>query len=164
MVAAAVRPSRGRRHGLTRIERLWHVVLERAWVGDTPSEEVVMTSGEEVALGLGVTDRILDRLRGLVGVDRVFGEPVERNGATIIPAAKIRTGGGGGGGGGGDDEAMGSGEGGGFGVIAKPVGAFVIGADGDVRWEASIDVNQVVTTSAVVLILLALFMRRRRRS
>lgn len=123
-----------------------------------------MTIEEEVALGLGVTDRILDRLRELVGVDHVFGEPVERNGATVIPAAKIRTGGGGGGGGGGDDEAMGSGEGGGFGVIAKPVGAFVIGADGDVRWEASIDVNQVVTTAAVVLVLLGLFMRRGRAS
>lgn len=121
------------------------------------------TNGEEVALGLGVTDRILDRLRGMVGVDRVFGDPVERNGATVIPAAKIRTGGGGGGGGGGDDEAMGSGEGGGFGVIAKPVGAFVIGADGDVRWEPSVDVNQVVATGALVLVILAFLMRRRRR-
>lgn len=121
------------------------------------------TNGEEVALGLGVTDRILDRLRNMVGVDRVFGDPVERNGATVIPAAKIRTGGGGGGGGGGDDEAMGSGEGGGFGVIAKPVGAFVIGADGDVRWEPSVDVNQVVATGALVLVILAFLMRRRRR-
>lgn len=121
------------------------------------------TNGEEVALGLGVTDRILDRLRGMVGVDRVFGDPVERNGATVIPAAKIRTGGGGGGGGGGDDEAMGSGEGGGFGVIAKPVGAFVIGADGEVRWEPSVDVNQVVATGALVLVILAFLMRRRRR-
>lgn len=121
------------------------------------------TNGEEVALGLGVTDRILDRLRSMIGVDRVFGEPVERNGATVIPAAKIRTGGGGGGGGGGDDEAMGSGEGGGFGVIAKPVGAFVIGADGEVRWEPSVDVNQVVATGALVLVILAFLMRRRRR-
>ena len=122
-----------------------------------------MTQEEEIALGLGVTDRILDRLRGMVGVDRVFGEPIERNGATVIPAAKIRTGGGGGGGGGGDDEAMGSGEGGGFGVIGKPVGAFVISSRGEVRWQPSIDVNHVIGTAAIVLVFLSLAVRRRRK-
>ena len=99
---------------------------------------------EDLELGLGVTDRIIDRLHRYVGVERVFGSPVEREGVTVIPVAKMRTGGGGGGGGGGDDHAGGSGEGGGFGVIGKPVGVYVL-KDGRVDWQPAIDVNQIVS-------------------
>lgn len=106
---------------------------------------------KDLDMGLGVTDRIIDRVRQLVGVEHVFGEPIERGDTTVIPVAKIRTGGGGGGGGGGDDHAGGSGEGGGFGVIAKPVGVYVI-RDGTVGWEPSIDVNQVVSGAFLTVI------------
>ena len=39
---------------------------------------------------------VLDRLRNLVTTVTVFGEPVERNGVTVIPASMVISGGGGG--------------------------------------------------------------------
>ena len=68
-------------------------------------------------------------LREAMTVSRVFGEPVERDGVTVIPTAVLR--GGAGGGGGTDPETGEEGEGGGFGVIARPAGVHVI-RDGDV--------------------------------
>ncbi|MDX1450586.1 MAG: sporulation protein, partial [Acidimicrobiia bacterium] len=47
----------------------------------------------------------------MLTVRRVFGEPYERNGVTLIPAAAIRGGGGGGGGESGDGGDTGSGMG-----------------------------------------------------
>ena len=47
---------------------------------------------------------------------RVYGEPYEKNGVTLIPAAKMA--GGGGAGGGEDPSGGGSGGGGGFGIAA----------------------------------------------
>lgn len=117
---------------------------------------------KDLEMGLGVTDRIMDRVRQMVGVEQVFGEPVERDGTTVIPVAKIRTGGGGGGGGGGDDHAGGSGEGGGFAVIGKPVGVYVI-RDSTVEWEPAIDVNQIVSGAFLTLGTLVLLGRFRRR-
>ena len=52
-------------------------------------------------------------------VKRVYGDPIERDGLTIVPAADVR----GGGGGGGDSENNG---GGGFGLTARPVGVYVV--------------------------------------
>ena len=117
---------------------------------------------KDLEMGLGVTDRIMDRVRQLVGVEHVFGEPIERDGATVIPVAKIRTGGGGGGGGGGDDHAGGSGEGGGFGVSGKPVGVYVI-KDGGVEWQPSVDVNQIVSGAFLTLTTFFMFVWLRRR-
>jgi uncharacterized spore protein YtfJ len=50
---------------------------------------------------------------------------------------------GGGGGGGGRDEQGQEGQGGGFGLHARPVGAYVI-KDGNVRWTPAVDVNGIV--------------------
>ena len=88
-------------------------------------------------------------------VRRVFGEPVEKNGVTTIPAAAVRGGAGGGRGEGPDGE--GSGHGGGFAMNATPAGALVIRGD-DVRWRPAIDVNKVilgVQAVAIVAMLLA---------
>lgn len=74
--------------------------------------------------------------RDALAVKRVFGKPVERDGATIIPAAAIR----GVGGGGGDVEGNG---GGGFGLLARPVGAYVI-RDGEVRWLPARDLTRIM--------------------
>jgi uncharacterized spore protein YtfJ len=52
---------------------------------------------------------------------RVFGEPYERDDVTVIPAAVLR---GGVGGGGQDERGQQHGEGGGFGLIARPAGAY----------------------------------------
>jgi uncharacterized spore protein YtfJ len=93
----------------------------------------------------------IDSARDAMTVKRVFGEPFEKDGVTIIPAAKI----GGGAGAGGDDSKEGSGGGGGFGLSATPAGAYVV-RDGDVRWEPAIDVNRIVLGGQIVAIVLAL--------
>jgi uncharacterized spore protein YtfJ len=81
-------------------------------------------------------DEILRGAREAISVGRVFGEPHEEDGVTVIPAATVR----GGGGGGGDDENNG---GGGFGVMARPAGAYVI-RGGDVQWKPAVDPNRIV--------------------
>lgn len=73
-------------------------------------------------------------------VTRVFAGPYECDGVTVIPAAVLR---GGVGGGGGSDERGQRGEGGGFGLVARPVGAYVV-KDGTVRWRPALDLNRAV--------------------
>ena len=82
---------------------------------------------------------------------QVFGEPIERDGAVFIPAARVR----GGGGGGGDTEGAG---GAGFGITAKPAGVYVI-RDGDAQWRPAIDVNRIVLGGQIVAIVALLVLR-----
>lgn len=89
--------------------------------------------------------------RDALTVKRVFGEPIEKDGVTIIPAARI----GGGAGGGSGDSEDGSGSGGGFGLIATPAGAYVI-RDGEVTWQPAIDVNRIVMGGQIVAVVLLL--------
>ena len=90
----------------------------------------------------------LGQVGDAVTVKRVFGEPYERDGVTIIPAALV-LGGGGGGGGERPGEEGGSGSGGGFGVVARPAGAYVI-KEGRVRWTPAVDVNRIVIGCQIV--------------
>jgi uncharacterized spore protein YtfJ len=87
-------------------------------------------------------DEILDGARDAITVRRVYGEPIEQEGVTVVPAAAVR----GGGGGGGDSDGNG---GGGFGVAARPVGAYVI-RDGEVAWRPAVDVNRLAVGWQVV--------------
>jgi uncharacterized spore protein YtfJ len=80
---------------------------------------------------------------------RVFAEPYERDGVTVIPAATVA--GGGGGGGGHDEEHQQGGEGGGFGLSARPAGAYVI-KDGNVSWQPAVDVNRLVATIGAIAV------------
>jgi uncharacterized spore protein YtfJ len=89
-------------------------------------------------------DEMLTGVRDALTVKRVYGDPIERDGILIIPAAKIR----GGGGGGSDSE---NNAGGGWGMTAKPVGAFVI-RDGNVAFEPAVDVNRVVGLGVLAFI------------
>lgn len=89
-------------------------------------------------------DEMLTGARDVMTVKRVYGDPIERDGIMVIPAAKIR----GGGGGGGDNENNG---GGGFGVTAKPAGAWII-RDGNVEWEPAIDATRIATLAMLVAI------------
>src|SRR5690242_16392180 len=73
----------------------------------------------------------IERARDTMTVRRVFGDPIEKDGVTVIPAARLS----GGAGVGGDTEGNG---GGGFGVHARPAGAYVI-KDGQVTWKPAID-------------------------
>jgi uncharacterized spore protein YtfJ len=96
-------------------------------------------------------DELYERARSAISVRNVFGEAVERDGVTVIPAARVM----GGGGGGGDTEGNG---GGGFGVYAWPVGAYVI-RDGQVTWKPAVDPVRVG-----LLLLLGVFLLRRSAS
>lgn len=86
--------------------------------------------------------------RDVWSVRRVFGEAFERDGVTVIPAAVLR---GGVGGGGGQDEQGRRGEGGGFGLAARPAGAYVI-KDGVVRWRPAFDLNRAIGLVAAVAV------------
>jgi uncharacterized spore protein YtfJ len=86
--------------------------------------------------------------RDAMTVRRVFGEPCERDGVTVIPAAVVVGGMGGGSGQRGGDTGD-TGDGGGFGVIAVPAGAYSI-RDGQVRWHPAVSVNLLVAAATVV--------------
>jgi uncharacterized spore protein YtfJ len=101
-------------------------------------------------------DEMMNRMRESLRATMVYAEPVEKDGLTVIPAAVVY-----GGGGGGKGERAGEhGEGGGFGLVARPAGAFVI-ENGDVRWLPAMDAARLI--SAGVLVALALTRRWRRR-
>ena len=74
---------------------------------------------------------LISGARDVISVKRVYGEPYEKNGLTVIPAATVR---GGGGGGAGDNEDGESGGGGGFGLMARPAGAWIV-EDGNATWK-----------------------------
>jgi uncharacterized spore protein YtfJ len=91
-----------------------------------------------------------------ISVRRVFGEPYEKEGVTVIPAARVT--GGAGGGRGEAPDGEGSGTGTGLGLSAKPVGVFVI-ADGGVTWRPAVDVNRVILGGQLVAIAALLMIR-----
>jgi uncharacterized spore protein YtfJ len=81
----------------------------------------------EAQEGSELVNQLLERIGHTVGqraqAATIFGEPVEREGVTVIPVAKARFGFGGGGGAGARGEKNeGSGGGGGGGVAVSPIG------------------------------------------
>ncbi|HZP31346.1 MAG TPA: spore germination protein GerW family protein [Acidimicrobiia bacterium] len=111
-------------------------------------------------------DTLLAKAQDSITVRRVYGEPIERDGVLIIPAAKVGGGGGAGVGDGTGPGGQGSGTGTGFGVGARPVGAFVV-RNGEVTWQPAIDVTRIVLGGQIVAIvgfltIRKLFGRRRR--
>src|SRR4029078_2027311 len=75
---------------------------------------------------------VLGRAAEAAQVRRVFGEPIERDGVTVIPSASVRGGAGGGGGRGRSpkqEEGDNEGAGGGYGFMAHPAGE--LGMRGD---------------------------------
>ena len=98
---------------------------------------------------------LLDQVRDTLTVKRVFGEPYEHDGVTIVPVASVM---GGGGGGSGEEGEKGSGEGAGYGLVAKPAGIYVIKGD-DVRWQPAVDLNRIVMGGQIVGIVFLLVIR-----
>jgi uncharacterized spore protein YtfJ len=98
-------------------------------------------------------EEILEGARDAMTVQRVYGDPIVQEGVTLVPAAKI----GGGGGGGGDEENNG---GAGFGLGARPIGAYVIRGQ-EVTWVPAVDVSRIVLYSLGAFLLGALILRRR---
>src|SRR2546425_9490130 len=89
---------------------------------------------------------VVNEAKGAMRASEVFGTPYEKNGVTIIPAAKIA-----GGAGGGGDQAQPQAGGGGFGVSSRPVGALGIKSS-DVSRQAALDLHPVILMGPVVAI------------
>ena len=87
----------------------------------------------------GFIDRLAQRLGISAKASTIYGEPVERDGVTVIPAAKAMYGFGGGSG----AKAGEEGTGGGGGVAIKPVGYIEI-KDGNTRFRSIPDPERVV--------------------
>ena len=99
---------------------------------------------------------VIAQAKDTLTVKRVFGEPYEKDGVTVIPAARVQ--GGAGGGSGEDADSQGRGSGSGFGVTARPVGAFII-RDGDLSWRPAVDVNRIILGGQVVVVVALLTVR-----
>jgi uncharacterized spore protein YtfJ len=91
-------------------------------------------------------DALLQGHRDAITVKRVYGDPIERDGVTIVPAAAVM----GGTGGGGDNQGDG---GAGLGLIARPVGVWEI-RDGSVTWRPAANVNWIAFLAALVALAL----------
>jgi uncharacterized spore protein YtfJ len=97
-------------------------------------------------------------------VRRVFGDPIEKDGVTIIPVAHVA--GGGGGGTGPSDEAIDAeASGGGFGGMARPAGVYVVRAD-SVEWQPALDITLLgmagIALSALITVVVGRTLRHKR--
>jgi uncharacterized spore protein YtfJ len=113
---------------------------------------------------------VLDQARDAMTVKRVFGDPYEKDGVTIVPVANVM---GGAGAGGGSEEgarateagevaaegsARNAGYGMGYGLRASPAGVYVI-RDGEVEWEPAVDANRLMLQRTLVILLGLLILR-----
>ena len=105
---------------------------------------------------------LLGQARDAMTARRVFGEPIERDGTMLLPVASVM-----GGAGGGSGRAAGApgaegeaaeggssadeGSGYGFGMMAKPLGVYVVRGD-EVTWEPAVDRNRQLFLGAFVTI------------
>lgn len=121
-------------------------------------------------------EELLEQSRDAMTVKRVFGEPIDKDGITIIPVANVMGGGGSGSGEGpvsmggspapagvGEEGAavamaMSSGRGAGFAVRATPAGAYVI-KDGEVAWQPAMDLTRIAIMGQIVAIVFLLVLR-----
>src|SRR5207253_4189607 len=86
----------------------------------------------------------ISQAKEVITVRRVYGDPYQENGITIIPAASVM----GGGGGGGDTAGNG---GVGFGVRARPAGAGVL-KNGEAEGRPALDLNRPILVGQLVAI------------
>jgi uncharacterized spore protein YtfJ len=99
-------------------------------------------------------ERLAQKLGISANAATIYGEPVERDGVTVIPAAKAMYGFGGGAG----KKAGEEGTGGGGGVAIKPVGYIEI-KDGNTKFKAIPDPERVVKIIAVSGVMAFLLMK-----
>lgn len=91
--------------------------------------------------------RTIEKADDAMTARRVYGDPYEKNGVTIIPAARVQGGAGGGGAKAPEDRARVRGAD--SPSTPGPVGVFVVKGD-DVSWRPAIDVNRVILGGQVV--------------
>jgi len=113
---------------------------------------------------------VLNQARDAMTVKRVFGDPYEKDGTTVIPVANVMGGAGAGGGTGvgakaegASEEAVGkgaadSGYGMGYGLRASPAGVYVI-KGGEVEWKPALDMNRLTLQRAAVAVVALLVVR-----
>lgn len=105
------------------------------------SEREISAPGTESA----VIETLAERIGNSIHARTVYGEPVERQGVTVIPVAKARYGFGGGSG---SSKAGEHGTGGGGGAFVKPIGYIEI-RDGGSRFHAIRDPGAIISVIAV---------------
>jgi uncharacterized spore protein YtfJ len=109
----------------------------------------VLREAQAAASGPGqdIIERLADRVGLHAGASAVFADPVERDGVTVIPVAKVRWGFGGGSGRGIEEGSetgeIGEGSGGGGGVMASPLG-FIEIRDGRAEFKRTNDPTAAV--------------------
>jgi uncharacterized spore protein YtfJ len=113
---------------------------------------------------------VLNQARDAMTVKRVFGDPYEKDGITVVPVANVMGGAGAGGGTGvgtkpasAGEENVGegagdSGYGMGYGLRATPAGVYVI-KGGEVEWKPALDTNRLTLQRAGVAIVALLVLR-----
>jgi uncharacterized spore protein YtfJ len=101
---------------------------------------------------------VIAQARDALTVKRVFGEPYEKDGVTIIPAARVQGTAGGGGGQDPQGQGQGQGSGSGFAIAARPVGAFIL-RDGELSWRPALDVTRIALGGQVVAVVALLTVR-----
>jgi uncharacterized spore protein YtfJ len=107
-------------------------------------------------------DALMARAQESLTAGRSFGPIVERDGATIIPAALVVGGGGGGSGESPEGSANpGKGGGGGYFSLSWPLGAYVV-KDGTARWVPAVDATRIAI-AALAAIRLGMKLRASRR-
>lgn len=99
-------------------------------------------------------DDLLTRAGEQLGVRRVFGDPVERDGLVVIPVA-VALGGGGGGSGPGEQ-----GTGAGFGGVVRGIGVYTI-AEGRVRFVPAVDTTALAALAVVATAIVVRAVRSR---
>jgi uncharacterized spore protein YtfJ len=132
-------------------------------------EAGVVRAWRVIMARVGKSAGMLDSVQEVIDsaqAGKVFGAPIERDGMTVLPVAKVK--GGGGGGSGGATQGVHAGESGGgagVGVMAKPLGVFVI-RDGKVSWQPALDLNKVIMGGqivvAIALLTLRTYLKKRR--
>lgn len=101
-------------------------------------------------------EQLLAELARDLGPNQVFGPVAQQDGTTLVPVAQVRASGGFGG----KKKPVG----GGGNIVAKPVGAWAVTADG-VEWHAAVSVNRIVLGGqvAVAAAMIAGFIAFRRK-
>lgn len=115
-------------------------------------------------------DTLVGRVDDTLSARRVFGEPVIKNGITVIPVARVMGGGGAGEGPTPPTTDATTGEvrttqqsGGGFGLAARPAGVYVLQGE-KVRWIPALDLNRVLFGMQILAIVALLTVRSIMRS
>jgi uncharacterized spore protein YtfJ len=104
---------------------------------------------------------LMDRLgmvKDTMTVSRVFGDPYQVDGVSIVPVAVVR-GGGGSGGDGGPSGGQSPGGALGFGIHVRPVGVYAV-KDGKVTWQPAVDVMRIILGGQLLGLVAILSVRR----